>query len=137
MKVVIDTNRIIAALIRDSTTREILFNRNFEFIAPDYVMLEIKNYEGHILKVAGIAKEEFEILMALIFEHVTIVPEAEYKEFIGVCKNYIEDEKDIPYLAVCLACNAYGIWTHDPDFLKQKKVKILANIDMLRLGGQV
>lgn len=56
---------------------------------------------------------------------------------IGVCKNYIEDEKDIPYLAVCLACNVYGIWTHDPDFLKQKKVKILANIDMLRLSRQV
>jgi len=33
MKIVIDSNRVIAALIKESTTREILFDKNFEFIA--------------------------------------------------------------------------------------------------------
>ena len=37
MKIIIDSNRVIAALMKNSTTREILFNKNFEFFAPEYV----------------------------------------------------------------------------------------------------
>lgn len=41
MRVVIDTNRIIAALIKEGISRKIIFNRNFEFVAPDYAIEEI------------------------------------------------------------------------------------------------
>lgn len=40
MRIVIDANRILAAMIKESTTREIVFNRFFEFIAPDFVLSE-------------------------------------------------------------------------------------------------
>ena len=36
MKIVIDTNRIIAALIKDGVSRKILFDKRFEFVTPDY-----------------------------------------------------------------------------------------------------
>ena len=35
MKIVIDTNRIIAAFVKDGTTRKILLNKAFEFVTPD------------------------------------------------------------------------------------------------------
>ncbi len=34
MKITVDTNRIIAALVKDSTTRAILFDDNFKFVTP-------------------------------------------------------------------------------------------------------
>ena len=135
MRIVIDANRVIAALIKDSTTRQILFDWNFEFVAPDHILVEIHNHEDRILKATGIKKDEFEILLALIFEHITIIPETEYG-FLETIKDEIKDTKDLQYFASCLASNAHGIWTHDPDFRKQNKVKILTNIDMLRLSGQ-
>ena len=50
----------------------------------------------------------------------------------------LEDKRDLPYLAVCLAVQSEGIWTHDTDFLKQKKVKVFTNKDMLKfVGGQL
>jgi len=78
MKIVIDSNRVIAALIKDSTTREILFDRNFEFFAPENIQNEIIRYKEEIIDKAGIGQEEFEILFSLIFEYIDIVPQAEY-----------------------------------------------------------
>ena len=57
MKVVIDSNRVIAALIKDSTTRKILFNNNFEFIAPDSITMEVDKYKDVIIEKSGITEK--------------------------------------------------------------------------------
>ncbi|MBI2675462.1 MAG: PIN domain-containing protein [Candidatus Aenigmarchaeota archaeon] len=136
MRILADTNRIIAALVKAGTTRNILFDENFEFVTPDYTITEIRQHEDELLKKTKLTKEEFELLLALIFEHVTIIPLSEYEDFIDQCKNDISDPDDIPHLAACLASNAYGIWAHDQHFLEQRKAKVLTNIDMLRLSGK-
>ena len=38
MKIVIDNNRVVAALVKDSTTRQILFDKMFEFVSPDHII---------------------------------------------------------------------------------------------------
>ena len=119
MKIAVDTNRIIAALVKSGTTRDIIFDENFEFVTPDYTITEIREHENELLKKTKLTKEEFEILLALIFEHVTIIPQSEYEEFIDECKNDISDHDDVPFLAACLASNAQGIWAHDKHFLEQ------------------
>ena len=133
MKVVIDSNRAIAALIKDSTTREILFNRNFEFVAPSHITTEIISYKNAIIQKINIAENEFDILLSLIFQHIKIIPQKEYDEFIAKLKDEIKDPKDVPYIAACIAAKAEGIWTHDPHFMHQKRVKVFTNIDMLKL----
>jgi len=87
MKIVIDTNRIIAALVKYSTTRKILFDKNFEFITPDYTISEINEHKDELKSMTHTGDEEFGILMALIFEHIKIVPESNYKNSINECKN--------------------------------------------------
>ncbi|MEK6948401.1 MAG: PIN domain-containing protein, partial [Nanoarchaeota archaeon] len=73
----------------------------------------------------------------IIFENITIIDKTEYENIIADLQKDINDKKDLPYLALALSSKAYGIWSHDPDFLEQKKVKILTNIDMLRLSGKI
>ncbi len=134
MRILVDTNRIIAALVKVGITREILFDENFEFVTPDYTVTEIIEHEGELLKKIKITKGEFEILLALIFEHIKIIPYEEYKNFIDKCKNDISDPDDIPHLAACFATKTEGIWAHDPHFKEQNKVKVFTNIDMLKLS---
>lgn len=136
MRIVIDSNRVVAALIKESTTREILFNKDFEFIAPDFIKSEINKYKDDIIKKAKITEKEFDILLSLIFEHITIISEQEYENFIEEIKDEISDIKDIPYLVVSLSHKAEGIWSHDTHFKEQKKVKVFTNIDMLRISGK-
>ena len=133
MKIVIDSNRIIAALLKDSTTREIIFNKNFEFIAPSYIFSEIDKYKNYIIQKANIEEENFDVLLSLIFEKVKIINELEYSKFLKELEGEIRDTKDIPYLALSLASKSIGIWTHDPHFKEQNKVRVYSNIDMLKL----
>ncbi len=133
MKIVIDSNRIIAALIKNSLSREIIFNENFEFIAPDYTLTEIRNHQEEIIRKAKISSEEFELLLSLIFEDIEIIPKSEYEEFLEEAENLIEDIDDVPFLAVAIAKKAEAIWTEDPDFFQQNKIKILKTKEMKEL----
>ena len=137
MRILVDTNRIIAALVKQGTTRSILFNEYFEFVTPDYTISEIMRYKEEIKRKARINDAELEILLALIFERITVIPESEYASFIGQCKDEISDPDDIPQLACCLASKAEGIWAHDPHFKKQNKINVFTNIDMLRISEPV
>ena len=136
MRIVVDANRVFAATIKDSTTRGILLNLFFEFVAPDFIITEIRKHQNRLMKIASITKDEFEFFLSLIFERITIIPESEYKKFSDLIKDEITDQKDIPYIAACLASGAHGVWTHDTDLLEQSKVKIFTNIDMLKLSRQ-
>lgn len=136
MKILVDTNRIIAALLKDSTTRNILYDKNFEFVTPDYTVSEIREHKDELKARTNLTDDEFEILLALIFEHIQIIPESDYKDFINECKNDISDIDDVPILAAAIASRSDGIWAHDPHFKEQKRVKVFTNIDMLRLGGK-
>ena len=133
MKVVIDCNRIIAALIKESTTRNIIFNKNFNFFAPNYILIELTKHKRFIISKTKMSEEDFDILLSLIFQNIIILPGNIYNRFIKKLKYKIKDPKDIPYLAAAFAIKADGIWTHDPDFKDQKEIKIFSNIDMLNL----
>ena len=92
MKIVVDCNRIIAALIKDNTTRDIIFDSFFELITPDYVLTEVRKYEEEIISKAKITKHEFEILLALIFENVTIISKDEYGYLINGLQKEINEK---------------------------------------------
>ncbi len=134
MLIVVDCNRVIAALIKDGTTRRLLWRSEFELVAPDFILEEIEKHKEEITQKATISLSEFEIVLALFFERITIVPKEDYTSFLEGLSAEMIDPKDIPYLACALATKANGIWTHDPHFLEQKKVKIFTNIDLLRLS---
>ncbi len=136
MRIVIDANRVLASMIKKGTTREILFDPLFEFFAPDNIISEIRKHEKRVTKAAQLTNEEFEVLLLLIFENISIIPQTKYLDLIAKIKHSIKDPKDIPYIAACLATDSEGIWTHDPHFKEQEKVEILTNIDMLRKVGK-
>src|SRR3989338_3302397 len=114
MKIVIDSNREIAALIKDSTTRNLLFN-----------------YKFYILKKAHITEAYFDILIKILFENIFIIPESEYGKLIKTTKGEVYDIKDIPYISVAIIKKAKGIWTHDSHFKEQNKIKVFTNIGLL------
>ncbi len=136
MKVVIDCNRVIAALLKDSTTREIIFTAKVIFVAPDFILAEIEKYKDEIMKRAKITEKEYTLLIALLFENIVIIQKSAYDQFMQEASKETKDPKDIPYLAVCIAVHAIGIWTHDTHFLQQQKIKIFSNNNMLKLLHQ-
>ena len=126
MILIIDTNRIIAALIKDSACRNILEKQYHHFLAPDFSLDEIKKYGAVICKKAGLSSSEFDLLLHLIFYNIEIVPKLDYEKFVDKAEQLIgeRDAKDVPFLALAMAKKADGIWSDDKDFLVQSKIKI-------------
>jgi len=137
MRIIIDSNKIIAALIKDHTIRDIIFDEKFEFFAPSFIKSEITKYKKDITEKANLNEAELSILIEIIFSKICIIPYDKYSIFLPYFLDAIIDEKDIPYLAACKSCSTEGIWTHDPHFKKQKNIKIFTNIDMINISNSI
>ena len=131
MKLVIDTNNIMAAMIKDSLSRRIISTPMFHFITPDHTLQELSKYENTIRKKAKLTHQEFNLLLSLIFEHITIVPKEDYEEFLDTAKTLIEDINDVPFIALCLATKTEGIWSDDAHFHTQKQFTVFRTKDLL------
>ena len=57
MKIVIDTNMIIAALVKDSKAREVIMSNKFGFVSPDFVLEEVNKYKDEICKKSGLSRD--------------------------------------------------------------------------------
>ena len=54
MRIVVDTNILFSFFWKDSFTRNILLNPNFEFISSVFAIAELKKYASLIMKKTGL-----------------------------------------------------------------------------------
>lgn len=125
MEVVIDSNIVISALIRDSLTRKIILDSNHRFYAPEFLRTEIEKYEGLITEKSNLNESDVETLLNLVLSEVEILPIESYEDKLSKDEDLIGDEdiKDVPFLAVALHKEC-GIWSDDQDLQHQEKVEV-------------
>lgn len=125
MKLIIDSNRIIAALIKESATRKLLFNSIFQFYAPIGIFDEILRYKEIIIKKAEIFEDEFVGLFKGMMDRVNIVPDLEIKKELSKAESIMEkiDVDDSFFIACGFIVKTDGIWTEDGHFYKQSALK--------------
>lgn len=135
MKIVVNSNRIIASLIKDSTSRRILRNKKHEFLGIHFSQKEVKKHEKTILKKAKITKENYQKMFNLLFSKIRLYDEGcMEEEFVkkahGIMKKI--DEKDTAFLALALQ-EKCPIWSDDKHFKQQNKVKVLTTKELEKL----
>ncbi len=133
MKLIADTNRIIAGLIKDSTSRQILLSDRFEFFSVGISKSEIQKYKQDILDKAGINEEEFNKIYTKFFSKMEIVNDDVIKDKFNEAKEIMDkvDPKDTPFFALALAVENEGIWSDDTHFEKQDKIKVWKTKDLI------
>jgi predicted nucleic acid-binding protein len=135
MKLVIDTNRIMAGLLRDSISRKIILHDSFSFFAPDYIETELSKHRPYLMKKAKIPEPDFDLLMHTLLDRIILVPfedfEHEYEHAMRIMETI--DENDSPFLAVGLALGIGSIWTEDRHFLRQDLLKVCSTRDLIEM----
>ena len=133
MKLVIDTNRIMAGLLKESTSRKIILLGQFLFYAPDYIETELFKHREYLMKKAKMTESDFDTLLNTLLEQITLVPfedfEQDYPRAIRIMESV--DENDAPFLAVGLALTLDGIWTEDRHFLRQDLIRVFHTSDLV------
>lgn len=132
MRLVVDANVIISALLDDSTSRELLVTLEPDLLTPAFVRQEISNYEDLIVEKSGMSHERVAQFVELLFQYIETVPAEDIYPQIDRAEGAIgdTDPDDVLYLACALTVDA-AIWSDDADFEQQDLVPVYSTGNVL------
>lgn len=136
-RVVLDASIVLASLIADGPTRDLVLGHyELEFYTPDVVAEEL---EPHLKMVAERTSKPREIVASLFSDlllRVEVVPVTAYAAFLPAARKRAEAahaKGDEAYLALAEAIQAPG-WTYDKDFRRVKGLRVLSTADVRLLA---
>lgn len=133
MKLVIDTNILLSALIKNSFTRELIIKSGVQFFYPKISFKELTKYKKYVLKKSGMTEKNYLKVLGVLMEKISLVSLDKFEDKIKEAKKLIGliDKDEVVFLACALSLKT-DIWTDDKDFKKQKKVRILTSQNMAK-----
>lgn len=131
MRLVVDANIIFSAMIGyNSKIVDLFFRNDLELIAPEYMMEEIEEHREEVIEKTGYTKEDFNVIISLLYSTITFAPFGEFQKYIAKAKEVCPDEDDLEYVALAL-CFECSIWSNDKALTKQKEIKILSSHELI------
>lgn len=123
MKIIVDTNIVISAILNlNSTISYLLFNSNkvFEFYSVNFLLYEINKHKEKIKKIKKMSENDFLDIYEFITNKIIFIDEKKIKDklvhkSIEILKN--TDIDDIYFLALALEMDI-KIWTGDKKLIK-------------------
>jgi predicted nucleic acid-binding protein len=134
MRLVVDANIVISALIANSKTRELIVTIEPDLLTPEVVHDEIENYEDLIVEKSGMDADRVQQFIELLFQYIETVPASEFYEYIEQANEAIgdTDPDDVLYVACALARNA-SMWSDDSDFEEQDLIEVFKTGDVIEV----
>ncbi|MEK6888672.1 MAG: PIN domain-containing protein [Nanoarchaeota archaeon] len=104
MRFVIDSNILISAIIRNSTTRKIVMESNFSFFYPKKSLEEIDKYKELIKEKSGLNDGEYQFLINGMLNKVNLADDDKIVKNIYEAKEIMEniDDKDVIFISLAL-----------------------------------
>lgn len=130
MKLVIDANIVIAFLITQGKTAELVMNSNYELISPAFVFTELDEHKEELLGKTKRAPAEFEIAKQILGRYVRIVSIPELEPYLAKASKITPDPDDTLYFALALK-EKCPIWSNDKKLKTQDSVKVLNTAELL------
>ncbi len=135
MKIILDSNILFSALIKDSITRRLILEYDSLFIFPEFIFEEIEKHKEELFKKAEMNKEDFNKILQLILTKVVMVPnevlQTHKKEALEIIKDI--DINDIIFIACALVYPNSIIWSDDKRLKTQTKIKVLNTKEIIEI----
>lgn len=135
MILVVDTNRIMAALIKDSVSRRIIYSDKFVLLTPNFTMEELEENKAEILRKVKIGEVALNNLLSLILNNLYVVDDSIFQDKFEEAQGIMDkiDPDDTPFIALALAISNDGIWSDDRHFQSQKRIPVWKTPELLKL----
>ena len=135
MNIVIDSNILISALIREGKTREIIINSiEDNFLLPEFSLSEIEEHKDELILKSRLTREDFDILLDRLSRYIEIVKtesiiffKKEARDIMGMI-----DPDDVMFIACALASPGSVIWSDDGHFKMQNRIKVYTTQEMIK-----
>jgi predicted nucleic acid-binding protein len=133
MRIIVDANIVLAALIKDSTTRSLILFLEAEFYFPEPLLKELDKYKALVQRKANLTDMEFDKVSKLLFEYIQIAGSEELMPHLPEANQVMDviDRNDAPVLACAIAKKPAIIWSTDAHFQKQGLIKVVTTKELL------
>ncbi len=134
MKIILDTNILISALIKDSISRQIILLSANEFYYLRESLKEIEKYKSLILEKSGLSEQDCNKVLEKILERVILIENTEIEPFLKEAKRIMDkiDPKDTIFIAGALAKPDSVIWSDDAHLHQQNAVRVWKTTDIVK-----
>lgn len=135
MHIVLDSNILFSALIKDSTTRKLILEYDKKFLFPAFIFEEIKKHHKDILKKSKMREAELNMLLTLLLEKVEIVSKNSLLDYRDQALEIVKeiDINDAIFFACALWAMPSIIWSDDKKLQKQNVVTVLNTVEIMEL----
>ena len=116
--IVVDTNKLLAAILRPGKIRRLLFTLPSILLTPSEAWREIEEHAEELATRKGIPRSQLHTLLEEIRREVVteVMPEKPYVERAKEISREF-DPDDWPFIALALQYNA-PIWTNDKNMIR-------------------
>ncbi len=135
MELVVDANILLAALLKEAITRELLLDSRLRLYAPEHLTSEILHLlkkNTSIQKRIGLSPKQLEELFYLLTQEIETIPKKNYAAAIQEAYKIAPHKEDAPYLALALVLNI-PIWSNDKGIHSQNSVKVFTTKEILNI----
>ena len=131
---VVDTNRIIVALVKDGFSRMFLVSSHITFSTVNFSKKEILNHKEELMQKTDLDESTFDALLGTLYNKINIVANEVIQPYLNQAQQIMEhiDADDVLFIAAALAIPCDGIWSDDKHFQKQSSVKVWTTEALLR-----
>ena len=135
MKVILDVNILLSALIKDSKTREIILKSGFEFYFPEISLTKIRKYKKYIIDKADMTEESYSYVLTTLFHFIRLISNEELKNQWNEAKKVMEhiDPEDVVFVACALSVQNSVVWSDDKHFEKQDIIITLKTKEIINI----
>lgn len=134
MKLVVDANVLLAAFLKEATTRELLLDSRLLLFAPEHLITEISQHlkrSASLRKRISLSSEELQSLFETLTYHVQTFSKKNYLHHMDEALRFAAHHEDAHYLALALHLKI-PIWSNDKCFMRQNMVQIYSTSDLIR-----
>lgn len=130
MNLVIDSNILFAALLKDGRTSDLLFKHTL--YAPEFIFEEFRKYIHYLKGKTKRTEEDFNKLFDLFERNVILSPKEEIDTFMERAEKISPDPNDVQYLALAIKLRC-GLWSNDKDLKKQHEVRVYSTEELIAM----
>ena len=131
---VVDANIVVAALLKDSTSRRFLLRaKKPQLFTPEFINQELSKYTGDFSKRLKVEEDELKVTLGnlILASEMKIVSMQEYLDFMDKAMEITPDVKDMAYFALALKLEC-PLWSQDRRLKQQSLVRVLDTREVLK-----
>jgi predicted nucleic acid-binding protein len=134
MNIILDTNILFAAIIKDSVVRKIILDYEGCFITQIEMLNEFENHKAYLIKKSGLSQYDFNILLNALLEKLIVVPKSIYSLYLKKAYAIIKDidVNDVAFIACALHYDKCIFWSNDLKLKEQKTITVYTTEEMIQ-----